>query len=271
MELVEEAKIVAKVSEYAVAYDFEVYDIIGTITWFRKNRNLVYSTIGLYLLAVYFGQKWMKSRPAFKLTLPLFFWNLGLALFSIICTLRGMPELLNFLSKPDGMYLAACVGPPHNFATSFWGLTFVLSKFVELGDTAFIILRKQKLITLHWFHHASILLICWIGYEYYETGGRFMFINAFVHSFMYCYYALKALEIKVPRTISKALTTLQIAQLSYGVYGVFYVLFVWARGRPCRMNLETVVFGGSIFAIFLVLFIRFYRQSYTSHNKSKLK
>lgn len=35
-------------------------------------------------------------------------------------------------------------------ASAFWAWAFVLSKLVELGDTAFIILRKQPLIFLHW-------------------------------------------------------------------------------------------------------------------------
>lgn len=38
----------------------------------------------------------------------------------------------------------------HNVATSLWGLLFAWSKILEFGDTAFIILRKQKLIFLHW-------------------------------------------------------------------------------------------------------------------------
>ncbi|CAG7821605.1 unnamed protein product [Allacma fusca] len=263
--LEEEAKLVEKVSEYVVAYDFEVYDILGTMHLFRKYRFILWVTIGLYLISVYFGQKWMKNRPPFKLTLPLFFWNSGLALFSIVCTLRGIPELLFLLSKPDGVYLAACVGLQHNYATSFWGLALVLSKFVELGDTAFIILRKQKLIPLHWFHHAVTLMLCWIGYEHYETSGRGFFINSFVHSFMYFYYALKALGIKIPKGVSQALTTLQIMQLSAGVCGAMYILYLLVvEGRPCRMHFETFWFGASAVAIFLVLFIRFYIQSYVS-------
>ncbi|CAG7821608.1 unnamed protein product [Allacma fusca] len=269
MEYSEDAKQVQKVSEYVVAYDFEVYDIIGTITWFREYRIIMYATIGIYLLSVYFGQKWMKTRPAFKLAVPLFLWNLGLAFFSIICTLRGMPEFLFLLKKPHGLYLATCVGLPHNYATSFWGLAMVLSKFVELGDTAFIILRKQKLIALHWFHHAGALMIFWIGYEYYETAGRGFFVNTFVHSFMYFYYALKARGVKIPKSVSQALTTLQIMQLAYGVYGALSILYYWVRGRPCRMHFETVCLGGMVVGMFLVLFVRFYRQSYLSREKSK--
>ncbi|CAG7820458.1 unnamed protein product, partial [Allacma fusca] len=176
---------VEKASEFVEAFDFEVYDILGTVHWFHKYRFILWVIIGLYLFGVYFGQKWMKNRPPFKLTFILFFWNFGLALFSIICTWRGIPEFLYLLSKPDGVYLVACDGDPHNFATSFWVLALFLSKLVELGDTAFIILRKQKLITLHWFHHAATLTLCWIGYEHYEVAGRAIFVNTFVHSFMY--------------------------------------------------------------------------------------
>jgi hypothetical protein len=34
--------------------------------------------------------------------------------------------------------------------SGFWALMFVLSKVPELGDTIFIVLRKQPLIFLHW-------------------------------------------------------------------------------------------------------------------------
>lgn len=34
---------------------------------------------------------------------------------------------------------------------AFWGWLFTLSKMVELGDTIFIVVRKQELIFLHWY------------------------------------------------------------------------------------------------------------------------
>ncbi|CAG7723990.1 unnamed protein product [Allacma fusca] len=148
----------------------------------------------------------------------------------------------------------------------------VVSKFVELGDTAFVILRKQKLIALHWFHHAATLMVCWIGYEHYETAGRAIFVNSFVHSFMYSYYALKALGVKIPKNVSQALTTLQILQLAAAVFGAVYILYLLAvQGRPCRMHFETFCLGGFLAGMFLVLFIRFYKQSYLSRDENKKK
>ncbi|CAG7730024.1 unnamed protein product, partial [Allacma fusca] len=220
MELYEELQHVEIESKFITAYDFEVYDI--------------------------YRQKFMKDRPAYKLTLPLFFWNLGLTIFSIICTVRGLPESLFHLWKPDGVYSAVCV------AIHFDGIFYTF-----------------KLIPLHWFHHAATVSICWAGYEYYETTARIAFINVFVHSFMYFYYALKALKVKIPKKASQVLTTLQIAQLSFLLYGGYSISYYVVQGRSCRMNTETLILGGSVIGIFLALFMQFYLKSYLSAGKRK--
>ena len=48
-----------------------------------------------------------------------------------------------FLSGPAS-YLTT------NKVSALWTWLFIASKIPELGDTAFIVLRKQKLIFLHW-------------------------------------------------------------------------------------------------------------------------
>ncbi|CAG7633529.1 unnamed protein product [Allacma fusca] len=271
METAEVIKSVAKVSDFNTAYDFEVYDIEGTIDAFVKYRPLMFATIGIYLFLVYFGQKWMESRPAFKLTTPLFFWNMGLGIFSIVATIRGFPELFYVLRQPEGLYLSTCSTLPNNYATSFWALMFALSKFVELGDTAFIVLRKQKLIVLHWFHHVATLLMCWYGFEFYDTFGRYFIINTFVHSIMYPYYALKAVKVKIPKRASKAITRIQILQMFAGLYVNFYGFYYLASGRPCQRDMRQVYLSGVVIFIFVVLFINFYKQSYSRQNQKKVK
>jgi elongation of very long chain fatty acids protein 6 len=78
--------------------------------------------------------------------------------------------------------------------SGFWTLAFVLSKVPELGDTVFIVLRKQPLIFLHWYHHVTVLIYSWYSYSEYTAAARwFVVMNYIVHSVMYSYYAFKAL------------------------------------------------------------------------------
>ena len=79
--------------------------------------------------------------------------------------------------------------------TALWTWLFVLSKLPELVDTVFIVLRKQKLIFLHWYHHITVLIYCWYSFSQYTAPARwFVVMNFIVHSIMYTYYAFKALR-----------------------------------------------------------------------------
>ena len=118
---------------------------------------------------------------------------------------------------------------------------FVLSKVPELGDTLFIVLRKQPLIFLHWYHHATVLVYSWYininhflfnlekkliyfvfkipryAYTEYTAPARYYItMNFTVHSFMYSYYALKAMHYRVPRFVSMAITVAQLSQMVAG-------------------------------------------------------
>lgn len=99
----------------------------------------------------------------------------------------------------------------HNAVWAFWAWAFVLSKVMELGDTIFIVLRKQPLIFLHWYHHITVLLYSWYSYSEYIAPSRwYITINFLIHSFMYTYYGLKALRYRIPKPVAVGITSLQV-------------------------------------------------------------
>ena len=60
-----------------------------------------------------------------------------------------------------GSLFSLCSYIEDDKVSGFWATMFVLSKVPELGDTIFIVLRKQPLIFLHWYHHATVLVYSW--------------------------------------------------------------------------------------------------------------
>ncbi|CAG7838170.1 unnamed protein product [Allacma fusca] len=235
-------------------------------------RSVVVATIGMYLLAIFAGQKVMKNFDAFKLRPALLVWNTFLAIVSIIGFCRTFPETLYNLKQPSGLYMTICTYDIHNYATGFWALVFTLSKIFELGDTAFIILRKQKLIFLHWYHHISVIMLTWLAHEYYDPGFRcFGPMNYFVHSCMYTYYALKCQKIHVPKFFAMALTSMQILQMVVGLCLNLYSLNVIYNGPTCHRPVDLVLFGIFIYSTYFALFLNyFFRTYFARQNKPKV-
>ena len=66
--------------------------------------------------------------------------------------LRTWPEFLHVLSE-HGIYHSLCIPSfiEKDRVAGYWTFMFVMSKVPELGDTIFIVLRKQPLIFLHWY------------------------------------------------------------------------------------------------------------------------
>ena len=99
----------------------------------------------------------MANRKPFKLRKALLLWNLSLAAYSIISSYRAIDEFL-YSYRNFGFHFSVCDDTflKHSPAVGFWCWLFGMSKLVEFGDTAFIVLRKQKLIFLHWYHHITV-------------------------------------------------------------------------------------------------------------------
>src|SRR5277367_4340024 len=69
----------------------EKIDVSYYAQWLQKNWTHSFYFSGIYILLTILGERIMRDRPRFNLTRPLFLWNSGLAIFSILCVIRGLP------------------------------------------------------------------------------------------------------------------------------------------------------------------------------------
>jgi len=147
---------------------------------------------------------------------------------------------------------------------------FVLSKLPEFGDTVFIVLRKQPLIFLHWYHHILTLLYCWYAFKEYNPSSRwFIVMNALVHSVMYSYYAFRAMKFRIPKFISIFITTSQISQMAVGCYVNFKTWQYKLAGISCSVSYENVTVSTLMYFSYFVLFVRFFYMSYLNKPSQK--
>ena len=220
----------------------------------------------LYLMLCYFGPKFMQNKDAFDLRKVLMLWNLLLSIFSTYGAIRTVPHLLDRLfylpfeqticEPAFSSYGAGAVG----FST----MLFINSKIPELIDTVFIILRKKKLIFLHWYHHVTVLLYCYNAYTTEAAAGiYFVAMNYTVHSLMYFYFFLHAAN-AVPKWYPTVLiTTMQILQMMVGSIIVFMSIYYYLYGgkmyKPyeCSNQLTNLSLGAIMYLSYLFLFLEF--------------
>ncbi|XP_075072740.1 very long chain fatty acid elongase 3 [Mixophyes fleayi] len=252
-------------------YDFEkrLYDQ-EAIRWMQENWSKSFLFSLLYAALIFGGQRVMKERTKFDLRKPLILWSLTLAVFSIIGAMRTGWYMSNVLLS-SGFKKSVCDSGFYRAPVSkFWAYAFVLSKVPELGDTLFIVLRKQKLIFLHWYHHITVLLYTWYTYkDMVAGGGWFMTMNFTVHAFMYSYYTLRAAGIQVPRPCAMFITVTQILQMVMGTL-VNVLVYKWMQNGTCSSTVDNIFWSTVMYSSYLVLFCSFFYQSYLKRQaKSK--
>ena len=181
--------------------------------WINQNWSLSLWYSAVYLVIIFGGKYYMQKRPRFEIRPALACWSAILGAFSIFGAIRTIPETIYVLQNHGWQY-SVCIPSYTIGPTAFWTFLFTISKVYELGDTIFIILRKQPLIFLHWYHHVTVLVYTWFSYtEHLGPGRWFIMMNYTVHSVMYSYYTLRALRISVPKFVAMTITTMQILQV----------------------------------------------------------
>ena len=170
---------------YSRQFGFEKdFDHAAFLEWMHQNWTLAFWYSGCYALLILAGTQYMKNRPKFEIRSGLTLWSASLAIFSIFGAARTIPELI-YSILDHGFDYSVCDTEIYVGPTAFWTFMFAISKVYELGDTAFIVLRKQRLIFLHWYHHITVLCYVWYSYIEHTAPGRwFIVMNYSVHAFM---------------------------------------------------------------------------------------
>lgn len=127
-----------------------------------------------YLFLIWMLPRVMKNKEPFQLTSLLLIYNAAMVLLNFYITIEA------FLSSAAAGYSYSCQKFSMSFNPRELRVTSVLwwfyfSKFVELLDTIFFLLRKKnnQVSFLHVYHHTSMVCLWWIGIKWVPNGQAF--------------------------------------------------------------------------------------------------
>lgn len=231
------------------------------------NTDIPIVMISLYL-AFIFGIPKIMNKPFNNLKKVFGVWNLFLSVFSMIGVSRVVPHLLN-VYRTKGLEYTLCEEPTKWYAdgaVGLWMMFFIYSKFPELGDTIFLVLRGKKVIFLHWFHHITVLLYCWHAFHVrIACGIWFAAMNYSVHSVMYFYYFMANVGyFKLVRPFAMLITIGQILQMVGGMAVLISVQLKLWEGVPCRNDPANIRLGLFMYFSYFVLFCILFYEKYVA-------
>jgi len=195
-------------------------------------------------------------------------WNLGLSVFSAWGVWHMSRPLFSAL-RSEGLFFTVCaetkaftVGYGSENPFTFALVLFCLSKIPELGDTAFLILKRKQVRLLQWYHHTTVLLFCWLALATeYTPGIWFAATNYSVHAIMYMYFFLMTFKrtANIVKPIAPWITIIQITQMVWGLVVNTIAVSSYFRTGACQISGVTaycsVVMYGSYFWLFTKLYL----------------
>lgn len=248
---------------YSVVFSFEKnFDEPSFHSWMLANWSLSFWYAGAYIVLIFGSKYYMNKRPRFEIRALLALWSSILGVFSVFGAARTIPEFVHVLQN-FGFEHSMCNPSFYHGPVAFWCCMFTISKVFELGDTIFIVLRKQQLIFLHWYHHVTVLIYVWYTYSERAAPGRwFMVMNYTVHSFMYTYYALRAMRINIPKFVNIVITSMQLIQMIVGSAVNLWTYQLKVQGHHCQQSYSNLQCSLLMYLSYFILFIYFFYNAY---------
>ncbi|KAF7632230.1 Elongation of very long chain fatty acids protein [Meloidogyne graminicola] len=232
--------------------------------WIDDRYPLTIQLSFLYVFVVFGTKHFMRNREPFSLFVPLNVWNLFLAIFSTLGAFNLSFEFFGTIFT-HGLQSSYC--NVHNYTlgnNGYWVWLFIVSKMFELVDTVFLVLRKRPLLFLHWYHHILTMLYAFYSYPITPAFNRWgIYLNYLVHSYMYSYYFLRSMKIKVPGPVAKFVTTIQIWQFIISVVILAHLGWLtFVENVKCDLDSKVYAFAVSMDVSYLILFINFFLHAY---------
>ena len=162
---------------------------ISSYPFFNGGPWLTWSIIGFYIYFVKsLGPSLMKNRDPFVLKYPILFYNIGMIFlnafffYEIVYTFRfGIDMNMWNFSRPDFKDTS-----PKTMKIVTLSYLFLISKFLDLIETVFFVLRKKhnQISNLHVYHHSAVPILVHCFAKISSSGGpgaMFPFLNCFIH------------------------------------------------------------------------------------------
>jgi fatty acid elongase 3 len=138
------------------ADDFSFVEGETPMSTFRETAAF----IATYYLVIFGGREIMRNRPAMKLNNLFIIHNFYLTAISGGLLLLFAQQLIPGLWK-NGLFDGVCGGTGWSQPLLVLYYLNYLTKYLELLDTVFLVLKKKPLTFLHTYHHGATALLCY--------------------------------------------------------------------------------------------------------------
>ena len=258
--------------------------------WFQFSHMSIFAIALVYFVIVMWHLHFRSSaslavakqqadRKGAAIGTLLVYWNFLLCIFSMIM-LVGLILGCFRIVQEHGFYAYFCDGElgwqyksQGDLPIGAYMALFMISKIPELIDTMFMVVRGRNIRFLHWYHHLTVLLYCWLITRTTYPGTPFSLLNAFVHSIMYYYYARTAQGVR-PQ-FAKFITLIQLTQMVLGLllsiaFGITWYLTKDHENscdggetmRKSGMLPLVLIATAAMYFSYFLLFAQFYLERY---------
>lgn len=242
---------------------------MGLVEAYPVRLPLVVAVV--YVALVWLGQRSMRQRKALELGKVQRAWNLFLACLSLVMFLGIAPQTLK-RAFDEGVFELICMpgGELYVGPQLFFVYLFTAVKYLELLDTALLVLRKRPVSLLHVYHYTTVPAYAWLCLLALPGGAVFVFTmtNAAVHTAKYWWYYRSGSG--AGPSWAQVVTLAQLCQMLLGLFMAATWTTFYFAGYECHGSLAGLflVTSLALYASYFLLFLLFYVNRYLLRRSS---